>query len=128
LKLIDNDILKLLAKDIKSQDDFKVLLDLYIHTKPENLKIIFEKYPDIQISELTSLENKNTHILYYAKPENLNKIFERYPDIQISELTLLENENTHILGSVELENLKIIFEKYPKIKIEELINIKDILT
>lgn len=108
LKLINNDILKLLAKNIKSENDFKILINLFRYAESENINKIFEKYPDIQISELILLENENTHILSYAEPENLNKIFEEYPDIQINELTLLENEkeDIHILSSADPENLK----------------------
>ena len=91
LKLIDNNVLKLLTKNIKSQNDFKVLIDFINHAKQENLKIIFEQYPDIRISELTLLENENTHILYSAEPENLKIISEQYPDISVSELITFKN-------------------------------------
>ena len=59
--------------------------------KPENLKIIFEKYPNITTDELILLQNEETRVLGSANPENLNMFLKRYSEVAVKELVLFNN-------------------------------------
>ena len=90
---------------------------LHNYVKPENLEIIFEKYPEIGFKELSSLENDKVHVLSLANPNNLKVIFEKYPEIKIEELAELD----HVLNyKLRTENLAIVLENFWPLDLAEI--------
>ena len=97
---------------IVNSEELKVILK---NDFPKNLKLIIEKYPNIEITEL---ENISGVISSYRFHENFNILFDKYGfNLQ----TLINSKGLKdILQNGFSENLKIIIEYYKNNTIDEL--------
>jgi len=93
-------------------EDFVKMWSEVIKASTENLNIIFEKYPNINVTELSQLDLKEDN-------RSLDLIFTHYPNISIDELCWM------LWYWYEYKNS--LFNKYPNVSIQDMIKILKIV-
>jgi len=121
-------------EDLNFVDDNGISISEVLSTAQySNLEKIFEKYPNIKVTELCSICN----ILGCTNVLSFKSFVDHFWSVDFDEfvknLNFVDNDVveeisiSEVLSAAQYANLELIFEKYPNIKINELCSIWDLL-